>query len=229
MLKGFTILSAHKYGDILRSTHELRHRSFVERLNYNVPSWAGMEYDKYDNLSTIYISYTDNDGVVRGTCRLAPTDRDYMIKDLWPNIVTEIHLPESPFIWEASRFCVDHTISAEERRHAINSLVCGYQQVGLMYGIEYMIAVMPPGIWRTVFMKSGWDVEFIGPKIRLETNELIVPGKLNVSEAILQNILNVTGLEEPPLEISSDITELLTNAGVPAAFDRHVEEIRAYA
>ena len=53
MLKGFTILSAHKYGN-LRSTHELRHRSFVERLNYNVPSWAGMEYDKYDNLSTIY-------------------------------------------------------------------------------------------------------------------------------------------------------------------------------
>ena len=68
-----------------------------------------------------------------------------MIKDLWPNIVTEIHFARIPLHLGSftSRFCVDHTISAEERRHAINSLVCGYQQVGLMYGIEYMIAVMP--------------------------------------------------------------------------------------
>lgn len=228
MITGFTILSAHKYGDILRSTHELRYRSFINRLDYQVPVWAGMEYDKYDNLSTIYLSYRDEQGAVRGTCRLAPTDRDYMIRDIWPHIVTDIALPSSPFIWEASRFCVDHTISPEERRHAINSLVCAYQQVALMYGIEYMVAVMPPGIWRTVFAKSGWEVEFIGPKTRLDTGEIIIAGKLNVSEAILNNIMSVTGLQELPLEISSEITEILANAGIHGAVDRQQEEMRAY-
>ncbi len=220
MITGFTILSAHKHGDVLRSTHKLRYKAFVQRMSYDVPVWAGMEYDKYDNLTTVYLSWQDSQGIVRGTCRLAPTDRDYMIRDLWPDSVTQIPLPHSPFVWEASRLCVDHHLSADERRGIISELVCAYQQVGLMYAMDFMIGVMPPNIWNHVFTRSGWEIEFIGPEIRLNTGEIIVAGKMNIAQRIMQSILTTTGLEQPTLEFSDDILTIAGNAVLrePAAF-----------
>lgn len=47
---------------------------------------------------------------VRGSVRTAPTDRPYMIKDLWPEMVPENQLPNSMSVWEASRFCVEQAI-----------------------------------------------------------------------------------------------------------------------
>jgi len=212
MITGFTQLSAHKFGSILSSTHQLRYLSFVNRMRYDVPSWNGHEYDQYDNLSTVYLVWRDNQQKVRGTCRLAPTDRPYMIKDLWPQIVTKIPLPNSRFIWEASRLCVDHHLPAPTRREIISKLVCAYQQIGLLNRLDYMIGVMPPNIWEHVFGKSGWDVEFIGPETRLDTGEVIVAGKMNLSQEILNNILKVTGLNVPPLHVTMEIQGIVGDA-----------------
>ena len=48
---------------------------------------------------------------------------------------------------------------------------------------------MPPNIWQHVFGKSGWEIEFIGPETVLDTGEVIVAGKMNLSPAILSRIL----------------------------------------
>ncbi|MFO0389368.1 MAG: acyl-homoserine-lactone synthase [Alphaproteobacteria bacterium] len=212
MIIGFTQANAYQYDDILRSTHALRYRAFIQRMAYDVPIWKGMEYDQYDNLSTVYLVWRDAHGVVRGTTRLAPTDRPYMIKDMWPELVTNQALPSSPFIWEASRFCVDNTIPSHLRREIISELVCAYQQICLLNGIEYMLGVMPPNVWHHVFGKSGWDIEFAGPETTLDTGEVIVVGKMHVSQAILQNILNATGLKAPPLKVTREMQSIIGDA-----------------
>lgn len=212
MIVGFTQTNAYQYQDILRSTHALRYKAFIQRMAYDVPVWKGMEYDQYDNLSTVYLVWRDRHDVVRGTCRLAPTDRPYMIKDIWPQIVTKIDLPHSPFIWEASRLCVDNTLPADTRREIISELVCAYQQICLLNGIKFMVGVMPPNVWRHVFGKSGWDIEFIGPETKLDTGEEIVVGKMHISEAILTNILKTTGLEAPPLQITREMLSIVSDA-----------------
>jgi acyl homoserine lactone synthase len=206
---GFTQASAYRHGDILGSMHSLRYRMFTERKGYKTPTWQGMEYDLYDNLSSVYLAWRDEHNVVRGTCRLAPTDRPYMIKDLWPQMIAKMELPNSPYIWEASRLCVDHTLSKELRSIIIGELVCAYQQIGLLNGMEYMIGVMAPQVWDNVFGKSGWKIEFIGPETSLDTGEVIIAGKMNISEAILANIMKTTGLEAPPLHITNDVLGLV--------------------
>jgi len=123
MIIGFTQVTAYQYQDILGSTHKLRHKCFIGRMGWDIPKWNGMEYDQFDNLSTVYLVWRDSNNVVRGTCRLAPTDRPYMIKDVWPHIVTKIDLPASPFVFEASRLCVDHHLPGDVRRRVISEMV----------------------------------------------------------------------------------------------------------
>jgi len=212
MIIGFTQVSAYQYQDILGSTHKLRHKCFIGRMGWDIPQWNGMEYDQFDNLSTVYLVWRDDTNVVRGTCRLAPTDRPYMIKDVWPHMVTKIDLPSSPSIFEASRLCVDHELPGDIRRRVISEMVCAYQQIGLINNLDYMLGVMPPNVWRHVFGKSGWDIEFIGPEITLDTGEVIVAGKMNLSQEILSNILKVTGMEKPSLQITPELMHIVDNS-----------------
>jgi N-acyl-L-homoserine lactone synthetase len=223
MIIAFTQVSAHQYPDIIRSTHALRYRAFVQRMGWSVPRWNDMEYDQYDNLSTVYLVWRDPKGAVRGTCRLAPTDRPYMLKDLWPHIVTTIPLPDSPYVFEASRFCIDHHLPAELRRQIISELVCAYQQIGLLNDLDYLIGVMPPNIWQHVFGKSGWEIEFIGPETILDTGEVIVAGKMNLSPAILDSILRATGLKEPPLLLTPEVRMIVGDAVLSE--DLHKESV----
>ncbi|MAS36094.1 MAG: autoinducer synthase [Anaerolineaceae bacterium] len=200
MIECYTQATAHQFGDILPSVHRLRHRAFIGRMSYDVPEWQDMEYDQYDNLSTVYLVWRDEHGVARGVTRLAPTDRPYMIRDLWPDCVhPEFTLPSSPDIWEASRMCVDHHLPAELRRRIISELVCAYQEYCLEHRIRYMIGVMPPKIWQHTFGRSGWEIEYIGPETWLNGEELIVIGKMNVSPDILKKIRLATGLRESVL------------------------------
>jgi N-acyl-L-homoserine lactone synthetase len=216
MIIGFTQTTAYRHADILHSTHALRYRAFVQRMGWSVPQWNGMEYDQYDNLSTVYLVWRDAGGIVRGTCRLAPTDRPYMLKDLWPHIVTKIPLAQSPYVFEASRLCVDHVLPADKRRRILGELVCAYQQIGLLNELDYMVGVMPPNIWQHVFGKSGWEIEFIGPETALDTGEVIVAGKMNLSPAILERILRTTGLEQPPLSVTPELTAIVGGAVLSA-------------
>jgi acyl homoserine lactone synthase len=221
MITVYTQVTAHQYPDIVRSTHRLRYRAFVQRMGWSVPRWNGMEYDQYDNLTTVYLVWRDTAGDVRGTCRLAPTDRPYMLKDLWPHMVTRIPLPESPYIFEASRLCVDHLLPADTRRQIISELVCAYQQIGLLNHLDYMVGVMPPNIWQHVFGKSGWDIEFIGPETVLDTGEVIVAGKMNLSHSILDNILLTTGLRTPPILLTPEARTIV--GGAVLSEDLHKE------
>lgn len=175
-----------------------------------------MEYDQYDTPASIYFAWIDTQGQVRGTSRLNPTDRPYMLKDLWPEMV-DGKLPENVSIFEGTRICIDKEIPADLRERIKWEIVPGYLELGLAQGIESYIGVMQTFIWHRVFIQSGWGAEYLGPEvlidgIRTRAGKVIVShdalarvrAKTGISEAVLHNAFEFRATSfAPPVDIAA--------------------------
>ena len=206
MVECFNMGTAHLFGDALASQFRLRHRIFIRRTNYFVPTWKGMEYDQYDTPAASYLVSRDDAGEVRGIARLSPTDRPYMLADVWPEMVRKIELPRSTAIWEGTRFGVDKDLPSDVRRRLVAKLVMGYLQFGLSSGVEGIIGVMPTLIWRAVFSANGWPVEFLGDA-KVLGGDKCVAGLLRLSEDVLDRVSAKTGLSGRVIVTADDIGE----------------------
>lgn len=188
-----SVENAHLYGDVIPSMLKLRYQEFKARQDYNIPVFKDMEYDAYDTPAARYVVWRDEGGVVRGCSRMAPTDRAYMIRDLWPDMITKMPLPQGGMIWESSRFCVDSRLSAEQRREIKFKILHTKLQYALSEGLDGMVGVMPPLIWRAVFVNSGWPIEHIGDVKTLSTGEKVVAGWIDVDSKYLAKIEEKAG------------------------------------
>ncbi|MCB9990720.1 MAG: autoinducer synthase [Rhodospirillales bacterium] len=194
MILAVSIENAHLYGDILPSIYRLRYHGFKERQNYAVPSYNGMEYDTYDTPATTYLAWRDGNNVVRGCARLFPTTLPYMIEEIWPSLVGTMPLPKTDNVWEASRLCIDKSLPPALRKRIQGEILCALQEFGLHEGVEWMIGVMTYPIWRTVFIRSGWPVSFLGAPLALGPKEKILSGKMDISVEILQELRRKLGI-----------------------------------
>jgi acyl homoserine lactone synthase len=190
-----SIENAHLHGDVLPSMLKLRYKEFKERQDYNIPVFKNMEYDAYDTPAASYIVWRDDRNIVRGCSRMAPTDRAYMIRDLWPGMVTKIPLPDGGMIWESSRFAIDSSLPAELRREAKFRILYTKLQYALSLGLDGMIGVMPPLIWRAVFSNSGWPIKHIGDVHVLPSGEKVVAGWIDVDARHLDTIQDKAGFD----------------------------------
>ncbi len=188
-----SIENAHLHGDVIPSMLRLRYKEFKVRQDYNIPVFKEMEYDTYDTPAASYIVWRDAQGCVRGCSRMAPTDRAYMIRDLWPDMVSKIPLPDGGAIWESSRFCIDSGLPADLRREVKFRILYTKLQYALSQGIDGMVGVMPPLIWRAVFTSSGWPIEHIGDVKTLHTGEKVVAGWIDVNARYLENLQDRAG------------------------------------
>jgi len=188
----------HHFGGLLAAQYQLRYKLLVDAQYWEVGRFQGMEYDQYDTPAATYLVWADKHGNVRGSVRTVPTDRPYMLKDLWPEIVEKIPLPHSLSTWEATRFCVDSTLPKEQRQRVKHELVCAFLEFGLNNDISQMIGVMPPKLWKSCFIDSGWDIEFLGPE-KQAGSDLIVAGMMPISLAVLKKVREATGVTHPVL------------------------------
>ena len=187
----FNVTTAHLYGDALASQFRLRHQVFIERVDYQVPSWKGMEYDQFDTPATQYFVWRDENGVARGVARLAPTTLNYMLKEVWPDKITKIDMPRSERVWEGTRFGVDHSLPAVQRNTIVKELVCAYVEYAMSHGIDDIIGVMPVGILRAVFARNGWPPVELGPVWREDGIE-VQAARLPVTMETLQSVRHRT-------------------------------------
>jgi len=164
-----------------------------------------MEYDQYDNPASYYLVWRDKDGKARGSSRLYPTDRPYMLQEIFPHLVNKIALPKSPKVWEGSRFCVDASLSPEMRKRIIQEIIVGYLEFSLAQGITNIIGVMYPAYYRNIFIRNGWDVEWIGDASKSEEGHKIIAGSLTVSEAVLQKVRETTGIYKTVLNYGENV------------------------
>lgn len=201
MIECFNLESAHLFGDALAAQHRLRHRIFVERLGWGVPSVRHMEYDQFDTPATYYLLWRDETGEAKGVARLNPTDRPYMLKDVFPDFVTLGELPESPTVWEATRFGVDRDLDSATRQRVIGELIIGSLEFALGLNISQYVVLMQLFLIKKVFPQFGFPVETTGPHQRVG-KDLIAPGLCRITPAILRQVREITGVTHSVLTMA---------------------------
>ncbi len=188
MIDALNTATAYLYGDTYPNLLRCRYREFVERQHYRVPSYNGMEYDEYDTPAAVYLVWKDADGNIRAGKRIHPTSRPYMIKDHWPNAVRCVPLPNSTYIWEASRFFIDRDLDQILRHQAHGEILCAMLELGLLYDITHYIAIAPPHLWDFTYRRYGWPAEIVGPITEIGFSEEVQACMMAVSETTLETI-----------------------------------------
>ena len=159
--------TVHQYGDAWFKHHQLRHKVFINRMNWDVPSAEGCEYDQYDTPASRYLLWVDHDQEVRGAVRLMPTTVPYMARDMWPEMFVG-EPPNSDDIWEITRFCCDQDLEPDKRARVVTGIVEAIQIFGLKRKISNYVAVMPLSMFRMSIKPTGCAYELIGPKLSID-------------------------------------------------------------
>ncbi len=134
------VTNASLFADVFR----LRHEIFKGRLNWEVDSEDGLERDCFDDLDPYHIVMQSQDGAVNGCWRALPTTGDYMLKDIFPQLLQGEKAPEQENIWEISRLAVRKG-SAMPKRGSIGDvsigLVRSFRDFALKHGIHAYVTV----------------------------------------------------------------------------------------
>lgn len=200
MISCVTFDNAHRFGNLLSSQYKLRHKCFLERQSYQAFSYKEMEYDQYDNPSSVYLVYAGINGEALGVSRLTPVRHRCMLKDLWPNMVEDQSIFERDDVWEGTRFCVDKNLPPILRDKVTKELVAAYHEFALEYGITKIIGVMPTIIWKRVLQRNGSHCEILGA-IKIIDGQKIQAVSIDTNECSYQNVLNMTGINQRVIDI----------------------------
>lgn len=204
MLINVNIHNVNTYrGNPLYAQHRLRYEAVIDRQNWEVPHYKQLEYDQYDNPAATYLVWLDDYGKARGVSRFYPTDRPYMLNEVF-SFLSSQPLPSAPDILEGSRFCIDHTLAPDLRKRIAHELIVGYLEYGLHYNIQRFIGVMLPIYWSRLFIQLGWPVEFLGEVHKLPNGQKIRAGEVYVSESVLETVRERTGISDSVLHFSGE-------------------------
>lgn len=183
----------------LEEMHRLRYRVFKERLAWDVSHRDGMEFDEYDNLKPTYLISRGADGRVDGCVRLLPTKGPNMLRDTFPQLLNGATPPESPLIWESSRFALDVTHGNDGRAisRSTAQLFAGMLEFGLAHGLQSIVTVTDVRIER-ILKRSGWALDRIGVPEQVG-NTMALAGYLHTTWENLARVRQIGGLVGPTL------------------------------
>lgn len=201
MIECVTWETAHLYGEAWISQHRLRHRMFVERQGWEVPSFNGLEYDQFDTPAAVYLMWRDDAGQARATTRLIPTERPYMLKELWPDMVTSAPLPSSPRVWEATRIGVDRDLDPRTRQRVCGEIVAGCLEFGLINGIDRYIFLMPLVIIKSLLVRAGCPVALMGEP-RMIAGHLVAAAEVKITAKVLAEVRRRKALADAVLDVA---------------------------
>lgn len=154
-----------------------RYQVFVETLQWKLQTQEGMELDQFDGPDTVYVAAQDDRGRIKGVARLLPTDRPYLLRDVFPQLLHGAPPPCTPEIWELSRFAAgDFNARTACPRAQLSSPVA----VQLMratiacaakHGAKRLITVSPLGIER-LLRRAGFYAHRAGPPVIVDSHPL---------------------------------------------------------
>lgn len=154
---------------VLRSMFAARKSVFVDLLKWDVPVLDGRyEVDQFDDVHATYLVLAEPDGMHLGSARLLPTTRPHILDSLYAELCEEAP-PQSPEIFEITRFCLDRRLRARERRQVRDTLVTALVDHALATGITAYSAIAEMG-WFQQILAFGWRCMPLGlPKVIGET------------------------------------------------------------
>ncbi|ESQ80500.1 acyl-homoserine-lactone synthase [Asticcacaulis sp. YBE204] len=162
MIKLLSYKNISQNAELYFDQFRLRHREFIDRQDYDVKAHDGMEFDEYDTLAAQYLVYSEDGRTALGASRLTPVVMGCMLKDHFPHLVDDHALLSQTDVWEGTRFCIDSSLPPEQRRHICQSLALAYVEAGLNIGATHIIGLMPTLILRSVFERSGIQLDRLG-------------------------------------------------------------------
>lgn len=138
---------------------------FVDLLRWNVPVRDGChEIDQFDDDHARYLILLADDGRHLGSTRLLPTTRPHILDTLFPNLC-EHPLPRGPRTLEITRFCLDRSLRAVDRRQVRDQLVTAIVEHAVEHGITTYTGVAEMG-WFQQILAFGWRCMPLGlPRI----------------------------------------------------------------
>jgi acyl homoserine lactone synthase len=158
---------------LFTSLAKYRYNVFIETLGWELETKNGEELDQFDRPDTLYVVSQNDEGEVNGCARLLPTNRPYLLGDIFPELLNGLPVPCSSDIWELSRFAaVDFTkqttsaLSQFSSEIAINllkeSIACA-----AAHGAKRLITVSPIGIER-LLRRAGFRSHRAGPPMIID-------------------------------------------------------------
>jgi acyl homoserine lactone synthase len=181
--------NAEKHAHLLEQMFRMRARIFHDHLGWDVVVKDGMERDKYDEQSPVYIVYTDEDGHrVKGSLRLLPTTGPTLVADFFSDTLPDAASLMAPTIWECTRFCLDDDVwqkNKEEIVFASTVLLVALGDLALRAGIESVIGNFDAAalhLWRRI----GCEVEILGSTSRY--GRPVYLGLHPISETVISRI-----------------------------------------
>jgi acyl homoserine lactone synthase len=91
---------------LVNEVFRLRHETFIDRLEWDIESIDGLERDRFDDMQPYHIAVKTFGGCVDGCWRALPTTGEYMLKDVFPELLQGEVAPRLNDVWEISRFAV---------------------------------------------------------------------------------------------------------------------------
>lgn len=182
----------------IEEMHALRARVFRDRLQWDVAVRDGKEIDRFDLEDPLYIlSVNDETGQLDGSVRLLPTTGPNMLRDVFPILLPDGMIVESPIIWESSRFCIEPDMdshSETSRIHRITTeLLCGLVEVGMRANLSHIVSVYDARMAR-IFRASNCPAEVIGTPTRIG-RVMTYAGLFEISQSLWDAIAATGGID----------------------------------
>jgi N-acyl-L-homoserine lactone synthetase len=185
--------------------HEIRKRTFFDRLHWQVKTLRSWEIDEFDALNPLYLLSIDDNGNVRGSLRLLPTTGPNMLADVFPELLPRDMRIESATIWESSRFSVDQEAASERSDNLLNrttgELLIGIVEVGLLAGLTEVVSVYD-AMFARILKRANCAAELIGKPARLG-DIMGYAALFEISDRMLTNLRKAAGVTESVLEEKS--------------------------
>lgn len=204
----------HHYPDLIDQMFEMRAEVFSGRLAWDVSVTNGREIDRFDAEDPAYLlSVNERTGALQGAVRLLPTTGPNMLREVFSELVPG-GAPESPLIWESSRFAINPRIFAGDDRanvnHRVNSitleLLCGIVEVCQKSGIDQIVSVFDTRMAR-IFRAVDCPYDEIGTPTRI--GKVMTHAALfEMSDEMWQRLAKVGGFGAPVLASRDAMTRL---------------------
>ncbi|WP_269714084.1 acyl-homoserine-lactone synthase [Caulobacter sp. NIBR2454] len=209
------VIRAHHrsaFGGLLNEAFRLRRRIFMETLGWKLPDLAGdgeREIDQFDFTPAVHHLVAVNDaGQVVGTCRLTPSDA--------PNVTCDVlqaqigaPLPRSSKIVESSRFCVDLSLSREERTAIMGDLYISHGELAEDMGWTQTMGVYYQSSLEAL-IRQGFAVDALGAPIRFAPGDpFSYPYLMTASTDGLERMMAAFGAPQGKLQDPEKDSRLL--------------------
>lgn len=173
-----SFLNMHFHGDLLVCFMRARKKTFIDRLNWQLPEADGMEFDQYDTPLCRWVIIHEFGDVVAGI-RLTPTTAkcgvySYMLRDAQRGLLDEIprdvlffEAPVSSSIWEASRLFISQEVPSHRRSQVQAVLMETLSRAAREMGASQVIGIVP-AVWSRWLRRLDLDAVPVGPKFEID-------------------------------------------------------------